>query len=214
MSEPPTDLYAVLGLPRDADQAAIRRAYRNKARVAHPDGGGSPQSFALVKTAYDTLIDEARRRRYDNTGAFDDAPTDNAQLAEMLFAGLDLAMQTLSQYASPPKQTDMVLLIRNALRKRRREWMTLRRELEKTAERSRALMGRFRTASGDNLMETIVERRIATCQTEIETLNVRIKVADQALEALKNVTFQAEEEPRALVDQQWGSLAELLRRFG
>jgi predicted RNase H-like nuclease (RuvC/YqgF family) len=132
----------------------------------------------------------------------------------MLFAGLDLAMQTLSQYASPPKQTDMVLLIRNALRKRRREWMTLRRELEKTAERSRALMGRFRTASGDNLMETIVERRIATCQTEIETLNVRIKVADQALEALKNVTFQAEEEPRALVDQQWGSLAELLRRFG
>jgi curved DNA-binding protein CbpA len=214
MTEPSMDLYAVLGLSRDADQAAIRRAYRNKARHAHPDGGGSPESFARVKTAYDTLINDARRQHYDETGEFDDAPINNAQVAEMLFAGLDLAMLNLSQYANPPKQVDWVLLIRNALRRRRREWMTLRRELEKAAERSHALVGRFRTASGDNLMETVVERRIATCQTEIGTLNVRIKVADQALEALTTVTFHADEEPRALADQQWGPLAELVRRFG
>src|SRR5580698_10305412 len=92
MTEPSTDLYAVLGLSRDADQAAIRRAYRNKARHAHPDGGGSPESFARVKTAYDTLINDARRQHYDETGEFDDAPINNAQVAEMLFAGLDLAM--------------------------------------------------------------------------------------------------------------------------
>jgi curved DNA-binding protein CbpA len=214
MTEPSTDLYAVLGLPRDADQAAIRRAYRSKARRAHPDGGGSAESFALIKTAYDILSNDARRRHYDETGEFDDAPSDDTQLAEMLFAGLDIAMLKLSQYANPPKQVDWVLLIRDALRQRRREWTTLRREFERTAERSRALIGCFKVMSGKNLMEAVVERRIAKCQTEIETLNVRIKVVNQALDTLKDVTFHREEEPAALVDQQWGPLAELVRRFG
>jgi curved DNA-binding protein CbpA len=40
------DLYAALGVARDADRADIRRAYRDKARSAHPDAGGSPEEFA------------------------------------------------------------------------------------------------------------------------------------------------------------------------
>jgi curved DNA-binding protein CbpA len=216
MTELPTDLYAVLGVPRDADRAAIRRAYRAKARGAHPDSGGSPQDFVRVKAAYDTLIDADRRRRYDETGEVGDVPIDThrAELVEMLFTGLDLALLKLSRRSRPPKHANLVWLTAEALRLRRQEWTGQRQELEKAAELSRELRGRFVTASGDSLMEGVIERRVAICQTEIEGLDKRIKLVDEALEALQEVTFQADDDSQPALDQQWKAMSELVRRFG
>jgi curved DNA-binding protein CbpA len=61
------DLYAVLGIPKDADELAIRTAYRLLARRYHPDtgSGSSPEKFREVAEAYETLIDPARRHGYD-----------------------------------------------------------------------------------------------------------------------------------------------------
>src|SRR5579862_3468364 len=61
------NFYAVLGISRDADDEAIRSAYRILARRYHPDrgAGSSAEKFRLVKEAYETLIDSARRRSYD-----------------------------------------------------------------------------------------------------------------------------------------------------
>lgn len=36
------DLYAELGVAREANAVDIRRAYRRRAKHAHPDAGGSP----------------------------------------------------------------------------------------------------------------------------------------------------------------------------
>lgn len=61
------DPYAVLGLDAAADAAAVKRAYRRKARRLHPDTGGAADSraFAELYAAYHTLGDAARRRAYD-----------------------------------------------------------------------------------------------------------------------------------------------------
>jgi curved DNA-binding protein CbpA len=61
------NFYAVLGIPRNADDEAIRHAYRILVRRYHPDqgGGSSAQKFQEVKEAYDTLINPASRRAYD-----------------------------------------------------------------------------------------------------------------------------------------------------
>ena len=212
-----TDLYAALGVPRDADRAAIRRAYWKQARRAHPDAGGSPEAFELIKTAHDVLTDPARRRRYDETGELGELTVDTrrAQLAETLSMGLDVAMLRLSQQAKVPKCLDMVSLIGDALRERRQEWIDQRLEFEKAAERSRELLGRFATASGDNLMETVVERRIAVCQTQLETFDTRIKLIDDALELLSGMSFQADQEPQPSPQQQWMSMLETFsQRFG
>ena len=99
-----TDLYAALEVPRDADHATIRKAYRRKAKAAHPDAGGSRERFALVKLAHDTLADDARRAHYDQTGDAEENLVDNsrAKLLEMLAAGLDLAMAKLYDRSRPP----------------------------------------------------------------------------------------------------------------
>jgi curved DNA-binding protein CbpA len=59
--------YAVLGIPRDADEETIRTAYRGLARRYHPDrgAGSSAEKFRQAREAYETLIDPGARRLYD-----------------------------------------------------------------------------------------------------------------------------------------------------
>jgi DnaJ homolog subfamily C member 3 len=49
------DLYAILGVAHDADFDTIRAAYRNAAKTAHPDLGGTAEEFEALKEAYECL---------------------------------------------------------------------------------------------------------------------------------------------------------------
>lgn len=66
------DYYELLGVPRDADAAAIRAAYARQARERHPDRFTDPEekrraqeAFTLVTEAFNTLTSEKSRREYD-----------------------------------------------------------------------------------------------------------------------------------------------------
>ncbi|MEC9389415.1 MAG: DnaJ C-terminal domain-containing protein [Myxococcota bacterium] len=66
------DLYSILGISREADQASIRKAYKQLARKYHPDlnkDPGADDRFKEVTTAYEVLSDEQRRNLYDTFGA-------------------------------------------------------------------------------------------------------------------------------------------------
>jgi DnaJ-like protein len=56
-----------LGIPADAGSSAIRTAYRERARLHHPDRGGdsSAVEMAAINEAYRVLGDGARRAAYD-----------------------------------------------------------------------------------------------------------------------------------------------------
>ncbi len=67
-----TDYYEVLGVPRDADADAIRRAYRKLARKYHPDLNSDDDAedrFKELGEAYEVLSDAEKRERYDRLGA-------------------------------------------------------------------------------------------------------------------------------------------------
>jgi DnaJ-class molecular chaperone len=63
------DLYATLGVPKSADAAAIKRAYRKLAKELHPDKNKdnprASERFKTVTSAYDILSDEKKRAAYD-----------------------------------------------------------------------------------------------------------------------------------------------------
>lgn len=63
------DYYATLGIAADADEQAIRSAFRRLARVHHPDVAadkeGATERFKEINEAYTVLSDPEKRRTYD-----------------------------------------------------------------------------------------------------------------------------------------------------
>jgi DnaJ-class molecular chaperone len=64
-----SDFYERLGVSRDASTEEIRRAYKDLARIKHPDRGGDAEEFKQIQEAHEVLADEERRRMYDLTGS-------------------------------------------------------------------------------------------------------------------------------------------------
>ena len=65
------DLYATLGVPREASQEEIKRAFRKLAMEYHPDrnkADGAAERFKEISAAYDVLSDQEKRRTYDRFG--------------------------------------------------------------------------------------------------------------------------------------------------
>ncbi len=65
------DYYELLGVPRDADGAAIKKAFRRLARQLHPDVSTEPEAetrFREVTEAYEVLSNSETRALYDRYG--------------------------------------------------------------------------------------------------------------------------------------------------
>ncbi|WP_265522070.1 molecular chaperone DnaJ [Oerskovia flava] len=62
-----SDYYEVLGVPRDASQDQIKKAYRKLARELHPDvaGDSAEDRFKDVSRAYEVLSNPDKRQQYD-----------------------------------------------------------------------------------------------------------------------------------------------------
>ncbi len=70
---PAKDYYKVLGIERDADADAVKKAFRRLARQHHPDVNkgdkNAEERFKELNNAYETLSDPVKRKLYDQFGA-------------------------------------------------------------------------------------------------------------------------------------------------
>ena len=68
----PRDYYEVLGVSKDADEAAIKKAFKKAARKFHPDlnqdDPTAEDKFKEASEAYEVLADAEKREAYDRFG--------------------------------------------------------------------------------------------------------------------------------------------------
>lgn len=70
---PAVDYYGILGVPKTATAAEIRKAYRKLARKHHPDvnpgDAAAEEKYKQISQAYEVLADAEKRKKYDQYGA-------------------------------------------------------------------------------------------------------------------------------------------------
>ena len=96
MAEQKRDYYEVLGVDKNADDAAIKKAYRQLAKKYHPDMNPGDKDaevkFKEASEAYAVLSDPDKRRQYDQFGhaAFDGGAGGAGGFGGFDFTGADM----------------------------------------------------------------------------------------------------------------------------
>jgi len=157
------DLYSILGLPRDATDADIKKQYRRLAVLYHPDAvphatdyekEESAAKFREVQESYDTLGDPEARARYDKDGTTGDGSRLQKEALSNV-CGLVLAVAETGG-----EGCDIVAAVRQQVANAK----TMALNAADTARKKAALFRRqaariTRKAGGENVLSTAIENQ-------------------------------------------------------
>lgn len=184
-----TDLYKILGVKQTAPRKDIHKAYRSKAKTAHPDRGGSVEAFNALVVAYSVLSDQERRTRYDETGEIDTPKPENftGGAIEIIAEKLGLVIHAEHDLAT----MDIGALIERAIH----DDIAVRKasldHQKRAGERLTKLRGRAkRKAEGDdNLVARVLDWHELAIKNHIKKNEDSIVHLERALELLKDYSF-------------------------
>lgn len=183
-------LYDELGVPPDAAPAEIDRAYRRRARSAHPDGGGSSEAFHALSHAYEVLSDPSRRRRYDETG--DDRPPAADNLVGQALAHIQALIDSILESDVPFDDVDLVAAVRATLDRQRAEMAVAVADHERRARRAETMAARFHRRAGENAIRRALERRAAEFRDRAASLKREEAAFAMASDLLSDYSFDHE----------------------
>lgn len=169
------DYYEALGVPRNADAATIKKAYRRMSRKHHPDRGGDARAMVLVNKAYECLSDPEKRAFYDVSGT--DKP-----LTSLEQQARSILIQTAVQIAAG---SDARLNIVKAVAAKLREMMS-----QVASNISGMKVAKGRVAAHAALIEcedteNELKRAFLDQAANMET---QVSAAEQGLEAIKKAS--------------------------
>lgn len=187
------DPYEVLGVPKDADAAAVKSAYRRKAQDAHPDKGGEAEDFQRLNRANEILSDPEKRAKYDATGIVDDAANNTEQAALNL---INAMLAQVLQGDGDPLTCDVVAEMKAAIDGELRDAESKKRPLVRAQERIEKMRGRFIAAEGPGRFDQMLEwhgKQIAAQLSRFETLIAERK---RAMEIVSDHTYRFDQSPQ------------------
>ncbi|MDK4729372.1 DnaJ domain-containing protein [Rhizobium phaseoli] len=193
-----TSLYDTLGVAKDATADAIKKAFRSKAKKAHPDAGDDPKDFHALVKANDILSDPEKRQRYDDTGDIDDqVDTTDSQAMSIIAAFVDRFLND-----KDARYKNMIADLKKTIGD---EITTAKRSIEEgRAYELRALDVRKRVKGkkGAALIGRMVDGQVENARRVIASLEQQIAVRARALNLVDDAEFDFEKriDPYATVD--------------
>ncbi|MGE5509898.1 MAG: J domain-containing protein [Bacteroidota bacterium] len=188
------DLYEVLGVSRDADAETIRTAFRARAKVTHPDAGGSPGAFEHVKLAQQILLDPERRARYDATGRIDRPALDRTESNALSMLG-ELLTQILGQ-GDEPGNTDSLAAMRSAIKESLENMDKQVADAKAARDRIMRMKTKFRLRKkGADPIAAILDAKAREVDRMLADSESARRIHERALEILANYEFEFTPQP-------------------
>lgn len=187
------DLYAELKVKRGASAAAIKAAYRRRAKELHPDKGGTTEAFDRLARAYDVLSDPAMREHYDRTGEVDEKAPDNARAnAVQIIAGFIARMVEASVDGKVGDVTrmDIVDAAKRHIAEQIVSLSNQRIRINSVAARFEQVSARLILRPGaDPILATVISAQAAAVRKNLARVDEGIRAHEDAIEMLRNYEY-------------------------
>lgn len=187
------DPYATLGVARDASAKDVRAAYRRKAKLAHPDAGGSAEEFSELTKAHDILLDPVRRLTFDTTGEADDASPDNG-LAEVMNI-INSIFDQIAQRADNPTSIDVVAETAEHIDRARYDLERKVHDLTNVIARTTKLAMRVKRRSGENFIKRMLDDKVNKTNNQIAAIKRDLDKLTRARALIDEFTFDVDRPP-------------------
>lgn len=188
------DPYETLGVARKATKKQITKAFRRRAMETHPDRRGDPAEFRQVHQAYRILSDEARRKKYDQTGTIDEEAPDNslAHALELLLQIFNTVAEGLIGQGRDPRREDLVAYMQNFIRRVFMEADKARDMIRRHKAFCAEAAKRFEVKEGRNYLAEGLLFQVGAADKRLEGIDLDCKQHQAALDILKDYSFRVD----------------------
>ena len=181
------DPYTTLGIERDADDNAVKSAYRKAAKGMHPDSGGDGDQFARLQACYDLLRDPVRRKVFDDTG-FDPQLADPCDLKGLML--LEPLVNDVILDEREPGSFDPLAAMRRKLSDDIVKSRFHILELERHRNRVRQHIDRLGRKGGTDFLGSMLRARSQSIAEAIRDAEGQIQAIEQAYLMLESYSYE------------------------
>lgn len=187
-------LYDVLGVESDASLTEIKKAYKKRAAIYHPDRNeGSieyKEKFQEIQEAYSVLKDPLRRKKYDDTGSTETGPSPR-DVAYTVISSLFIRFLQENNYV----QKDYVHSVVNELKRTRR---TCLGELEFAKDKLKRFCDILTHLKVPEEIQEILDGEEARLKQNVHQVESSLGSVDIALEIIEDCKYSGEDNPNLL----------------
>lgn len=184
------NLYKTLGINKKANKNDIKKAYRDKAKKHHPDRNGNSSAFIEINKAHSILIDDKKRRLYDETGQ-----TGENIKSKIAGAAHDrlckIFLEIIDKKGEEIFQTDIIDIIEKNISNFIKQCKSIISKTKKEEKHLKKIKKRIKyRGKGINLFITILEDKIKHCKLTIYQAEFDIKIFNKMSKIIKNFEFE------------------------
>lgn len=189
-------LYEELEVEKTATPNEIKKAYRKKSKKVHPDHNPddpeAAEKFGALTRAYDILMDEEKRKRYD-------AGEDPEKMGEMktprdmaVHAVIGLFHSVLDQVDT--NSTNVFMVMREAIGGSILNFKKEIRKIDRQIDKLQAVAKRIshKKKSHENIFIQSIEAQIRGIEGDKKQVEDQVKIADISLEIVSDYEYRVD----------------------
>jgi len=185
-------LYDILEVDKNSSKEEIKKSYRKKSKKCHPDmPGGNTEKFKELSIAFNILIDDSKRKKYDETGnedfanKIDDLTSEAIRRISMIFTNFldNLAKNNLNYNIMESIKNNAIQVIHS-----NKKDIRIQKKLKKNVNNYKK---RIKYKGKDqNILIMFCDNKIKDIDSKIPNFYHEIEVAKKVIELLEGYDLE------------------------